>query len=160
MKKSRFTEEQIAYALRQADSGTPVADVCRQLGVCEATFYVWKKKYGNLGVTELRQLRQLAGRKRPAEARGGRSDAGSPHPAGGARKKDLKPARRRELAHWIHERFQVSKQRRAGWRCCSRSTWYYRSQGEGSVGAAHAHPGTRAEPTAIRLPAHPRPAAA
>ena len=59
MKKSRFTEEQITFALRQADSGTPVADVCRQLGVSEATFYIWKRKYGKLGVTELRQMRQL-----------------------------------------------------------------------------------------------------
>ena len=59
MGKSRFTEEQITFALRQADSGVPVADVCRQMGVSEATFYVWKKKYGNLGVTGLRQLRQL-----------------------------------------------------------------------------------------------------
>ena len=59
MKKSRFTEEQITYALRMADSGTPVGDVCRQIGISEATFYVWKKKYAELGVTELRQLRQL-----------------------------------------------------------------------------------------------------
>ena len=59
MKKSRLTEEQITFALRQADSGTPVAEVCRQLGVSEATFYIWKKKYGKLGVTELRQMRQL-----------------------------------------------------------------------------------------------------
>ena len=59
MKRSRFTEEQIAYALRQAEAGTPVADVCRQLGVSEATFYVWKKKFANLGVTELRKLRML-----------------------------------------------------------------------------------------------------
>ena len=59
MKKSKFSEEQIAYALRQADSGTPVADVCRQMGVSEATFYVWKKKYGQLGLTEIRELRQL-----------------------------------------------------------------------------------------------------
>jgi len=44
MKKSRFTEEQIAYVLRQADGGTPVADVCRGMGVSGATFYVWKKK--------------------------------------------------------------------------------------------------------------------
>ena len=59
MKKSRYTEEQITFALRQADSGTLVADVCRQLGVSEATFYIWKRKYGKLGVTELRQMRQL-----------------------------------------------------------------------------------------------------
>ena len=47
MKRSRFSEEQVTYALRQADSGTAVADVCRQLGVSEATFYVWKKRYGH-----------------------------------------------------------------------------------------------------------------
>jgi putative transposase len=59
MKRSRYSDEQIAYALRQAESGTAVADVCRTLGISEATFYVWKKKYANLGVTELRELRQL-----------------------------------------------------------------------------------------------------
>jgi len=59
MKKSRYTEEQIAFALRQAESGTPVADVCRQMGVSEASLYVWKKKYGKLGLTEIRELRQL-----------------------------------------------------------------------------------------------------
>lgn len=59
MKKSRFTEEQVIYALRLAEGGSPVADVCRQLGISEATFYVWKKKYASLGVAELRQLRQL-----------------------------------------------------------------------------------------------------
>jgi putative transposase len=59
MKRSRFSEEQITYALRQAESGTAVADVCRQLGVSEATFYVWKKKFAHLGVSELRRLRQI-----------------------------------------------------------------------------------------------------
>jgi putative transposase len=49
MKRSRYSEEQIAYALRQAESGTAVGDVCRTLGISEATFYVWKKKFANLG---------------------------------------------------------------------------------------------------------------
>jgi len=59
MRKSRFTEEQIAIALRQADAGTPVADICRKLEVTETTFYRWKKKFGGLGVSELRELRQI-----------------------------------------------------------------------------------------------------
>ena len=59
MKRSRFSEEQIAYALRLADSGTSVVDVCRQIGVSEATYYTWKKKYGDLGVTELKRLKML-----------------------------------------------------------------------------------------------------
>ena len=59
MKRSKFSEEQVAYALRQVEAGTPPADVCRQLGVSEATFYLWKKKCAHLGVSELRRLRQL-----------------------------------------------------------------------------------------------------
>lgn len=59
MKKSRFTEEQVTYALRQAKSGTAVEDVCRSLGISQATFYIWKKKYGELGASEVRRLRQL-----------------------------------------------------------------------------------------------------
>jgi putative transposase len=59
MKASKFSEEQIAYALRQVESGTAVADVCRQVGVSEATFYVWKKKFAHLGVSELRRMWQL-----------------------------------------------------------------------------------------------------
>ncbi len=59
MKRKRFTEEQIAYALRQAEGGSPVAEICRKLGVTEQSFYRWKKKYGGMGVAELRRLKQL-----------------------------------------------------------------------------------------------------
>jgi putative transposase len=59
MRKSAFTEEQIAYALRQAESGTPVLEVCRKLGISEQTFYRWKKKFAGMGIAELRRLRQL-----------------------------------------------------------------------------------------------------
>jgi putative transposase len=59
MKRSKFSEEQVVYAIRQADAGTPVGDLCRQFGVSDATFYAWKKKYAHLGVSELRRLRQV-----------------------------------------------------------------------------------------------------
>ena len=59
MKKSKLTESQIAFAIKQAETGTRVEEVCRKMGISEATFYNWKKKYGGLGVTELRRLRQL-----------------------------------------------------------------------------------------------------
>ena len=59
MKKSKFTEEQIAFALHQSDTGTWVDEVCPKIGISQATFYAWKKKYGGMGVYELRRLRQL-----------------------------------------------------------------------------------------------------
>ncbi len=59
MKRSKFLEEQIVYALRQAESGIPIGDLCQQYGIAEQTVYVWKKKYVHLGVSELRRLRQL-----------------------------------------------------------------------------------------------------
>jgi putative transposase len=59
MRKSRFTPEQIVQALRQAETGTPVADICRKMGVTEATYYRWKKQFSGLDVSELRELRQV-----------------------------------------------------------------------------------------------------
>ena len=59
MKKPRFTEQQVAQALRQAEQGTSAAEVCRKLGVSEATFYAWKKRYAGMGIAELRRVRQL-----------------------------------------------------------------------------------------------------
>lgn len=59
MKKTKFTEQQIAFALKQADTGTRIEEICRKMGISEATYYNWKKKYGGLGVSELRRLRQL-----------------------------------------------------------------------------------------------------
>lgn len=59
MRKSAFTEEQIAYALRQVESGTPVVEVCRKLGVSEQTLYRWKRQFAGRGIAELRRLRQL-----------------------------------------------------------------------------------------------------
>ncbi len=59
MKSSRYTPEQVAFAMRQAESGTSVPEVCRKMGIAEQTFYRWKKKYAGMGVAEVRKLRIL-----------------------------------------------------------------------------------------------------
>jgi putative transposase len=59
MKKSRFTEEQIAFALRQAEHGTAISEITRKLGVSQQTFYRWKRKFAGMGVVEVRRLKQL-----------------------------------------------------------------------------------------------------
>jgi len=59
VKRSRFSEEQIAFALKQQELGTSVEEICRKMGIAEATFYNWKKKYSGLGPSELRRLKQL-----------------------------------------------------------------------------------------------------
>jgi putative transposase len=59
MKKTKFTEAQIAFVLKQAEEGTSVAEVCRKAGIAEATFYNWRKKYGGLMPSEMKRLKQL-----------------------------------------------------------------------------------------------------
>ena len=59
MKKSKYTEEQIAFALKQVELGTPVSEVCRKLGIAEQTFYRWKSKYGGMLPSDMKRLRQL-----------------------------------------------------------------------------------------------------
>jgi putative transposase len=59
MKRSRFTEEQIIGVLREQEAGLPVADLCRKHGISQPTFYAWKAKYGGMGVSDARRLKQL-----------------------------------------------------------------------------------------------------
>lgn len=59
MPRKGHTEEQILQALRQAEGGEKVAEICRKLGISEQTFYTWKRKYAGMGLSELRELRQL-----------------------------------------------------------------------------------------------------
>ena len=91
MKRKRYSDEQIAFALRQADSGTAVEEICRKLGVSEATFYRWKKQFAGMGTVEIRRLKPLeeVSRKRlafrrehQAEAAGGRLQLGYDDAAG------------------------------------------------------------------------------
>ncbi len=59
MKRSKFTEAQIAFILKQAEEGVPAAEVCRKAGISDATFYGWRKKYAGLMPSEMKRLRQL-----------------------------------------------------------------------------------------------------
>ena len=59
MKRKLYTDEQVAFALRQAEAGTAVAEVCRKMGVSEATFFRWKKRFAGMGTAEIRRLKQL-----------------------------------------------------------------------------------------------------
>ena len=59
MKSSRYTPEQVAFGLRQAEEGTPVSEVCRRMGISEQTFYRWKKRFQGMGVAEVRRLKVL-----------------------------------------------------------------------------------------------------
>ena len=59
MKRSKFTEAQVAFILRLAEEGTAIGEVCRKAGISEATFYAWRKKYAGLMPSEMKRLRQL-----------------------------------------------------------------------------------------------------
>lgn len=59
MKRGRFAEEQIIAVLREAESGTPVKELCRRAGVSTVTFYKWKNKYANMEISEVRRMRLL-----------------------------------------------------------------------------------------------------
>ncbi len=126
MKRSKFSDEQITFALRQHEAGKPAGEVCRQLGISEATFYKWKKKYANLGVSELRELRQLREEnsclKRPV------ADLTlDKQILSDIEKKALKPARRRELVGWIHDTYDTSMRRACELAQFSRAGWYRKS---------------------------------
>ena len=59
MKRSKFSDQQIAFILRQAEEGTRVEEVCRKAGIWQQTYYRWRKKYGGLMPSEMRRLKQL-----------------------------------------------------------------------------------------------------
>lgn len=151
MKRSRFSEEHIVYAIGQAESGTPVGDVCRQLGIAEQTSYAWKKKYAHLGVNELRRLRQVEKGERPAQTACGRSLARQTHAVGGLAKKRLRPTRRRELAAWFQDTFQVSCPRACRSSVGPRGIAAVERRIKGSIGAPPAYSSVRLGPPVLSL---------
>ena len=111
MKKTRFTDEQMAFALRQAEAGTPVKEVCRKLGVSEQTFYRWKKKFAGMGVAELRRLKQLEEENRKLKTLVAGPEFGSSDSAGCVEGKNLRPDRRREMVERTQTNYSVSERR-------------------------------------------------
>lgn len=124
MKKSRFTEEQIVFALKQAELGTPVPEVCRKLGISDATFYT-AQKYGGISPSELKHMRQLEGKPSPEEA-GCRPESRQGHAAGraGKRADAGTPAR---VGQDLQTRYGASERQVCFALKISRSSFRYRS---------------------------------
>ena len=114
MKKSRYTEEQIAYAVRQAETGTPVAEVIRRMGISEQTFYRWKKVYGGLGVGELRRVKQLEDENRKLKQLVADLSLDKHILQEVSVKKALTPGRRREVVAHVQAAHGVSERRSCG----------------------------------------------
>ena len=128
MKRSRFSEEQIVYAIRQAEAGTPVGDLCRQLGVSDATLLRLENEVRPPGRERVAPAPAVGGRKQPVKTARRGSLARQAHAVGGPAKKSLRPARRRELAGWLQDTFQVSCLRACRLAQFSRAAWYRKSQ--------------------------------
>lgn len=110
MSRKRYTEEQIAFAIRQHESGTAITEIVRKMGIAEQTFYRWKKKYAGMGVAEVRRLKSLD-EEQEAQAAGGGPFARQEDAAGRRAGKGLRPARRRQVVERLQAAYQVSERR-------------------------------------------------
>jgi putative transposase len=132
-KRSKFTEQQIAFALKQAELGTPVEEICRKLGISDATFYNWKKKYGGLGPSELRRLRQLE--EENSKLKRLVADLSldkTMHAAGRVVKKALKPSRKRVLIDELCDCYRASLRQACALLRISSSVYRYKSRARDS----------------------------
>jgi transposase-like protein len=127
MKRSRFSDQQIAFVLRQADEGTAIAEVCRKVGISEATYYNWRKKYGGLMPSETRRLKQL-------EEENGKLKrivadlALDKEMLQDVIKRKLGLARRRELVDRVRATCQVSIRRACSVLKAERSSYHYKGK--------------------------------
>ena len=124
MKKKRYSEEQIVFALRQADSGVAVAEICRIMGVREATFYRWKKKFHGMGVAELRRLRQLEEENRKLKQLVADLSLDK-QMLQDVVKKMVTPRRKRPMVEYLQDAYGVSTRRACGMLPMHRSTYRY-----------------------------------
>ncbi|HED1257264.1 IS3 family transposase [Enterobacter ludwigii] len=127
MKKTRYTEEQIAFALKQAETGTRVEEVCRKMGISEATFYNWKKKFGGMGVTELRRLRQLEDENQRLRRLVADLSLDKEMLQDVIRKKFLRPVQKREAVAYLLDAYRIGLRRGCRLMMQSRTVYNYRS---------------------------------
>ncbi|UVT19680.1 MAG: IS3 family transposase [Nitrospira sp.] len=127
-RRGGHTEEQILAALRQAEGGTTVVEVCRQVGITEQTFYTWKRKYAGLGLSELRELRQLREENTKLKRLVADLSLDRHMLQEIVRKKPLRPRDRRALARWAQVTYQVSERRVSRLLPIARASLQYRSR--------------------------------
>ena len=127
MSKKSYSQEQIVYALKQLEGGAKGCDVCRQMGVSEATLYSWKKKYAGMGVGELRELRQLREENKRLKQMVADLSLDKHILQERAMKKGVRPARRRALVDEVVSTYGLSIRWVCGLLELNISTYYYRS---------------------------------
>ncbi|WP_446720587.1 IS3 family transposase [Mesorhizobium sp. L-2-11] len=128
MKKSKFSEAQIAFILRQADEGTPVAEVCRKAGISDATFYNWKKRYGGLTPSEVKRMRQLEDENNRLKKIVADLTLDKAMLQDVLSKKPLKPVRRRGLVDEVRADWKVSIRRACATFLIDTSLYHYKSK--------------------------------
>jgi putative transposase len=109
VRKSKFTDDQIAFALKQAELGISVEEVCRKMGISDATFYIWRKKYGGVGPSELRRLRQLEEENRKLKQIVADLSLDKAVLQAVVAEKCLRPSQRRDLVPELMRRFGCSQ---------------------------------------------------
>ncbi len=127
MKKKRFAVEQIVAILKQAELGIPVAELIRQVGISEQTFYRWKKKYSGLEVDQVRQLKQMAEENTRLKRIVADLTLDKSHVAGRAEKKILRPSRYRPVVEYLSMSYRISERRACRVTRLHRGTYRYSS---------------------------------
>jgi putative transposase len=127
VKQKRFSVEQIVAVLKQAETGVPLPELLRRVGVSEQTFYRWKKQYVGLEADQVRQLKQLQEENTRLKRVVADLTLDKANVAGCTRKKILKPSRRRQVVEYLHDRYRVSERRACRVARMHRATFRYRS---------------------------------
>ncbi len=159
MKKSRFSDEQVAHALRQAEAGTPVADIVAQTGHLRSHVLCVEKEVRHDGYGRNPRAATAARREQQAQTARRRSGLGQDDAPGCHLKKMVAPMRRRFALPYLRKAYKISERRACQVAAVNRSTVQYKSREDRRAGAAGAHQRDRRGARALRLSANSRAAA-